>query len=495
MLHTAAWLPGAPRALAICCIALAMRSSAPFGQPSPSSDTIGRRATLDLAEEHDWPMFGLDVSRSSASAVPTGIDARNVSSLVRQEVELEGIVDASVIYLHDVRVKGATHDAFFMTTTYGKTIAVDAADGAILWTYTPTGFDSWEGTAQITNSTPVADPGREFIYAASPDGQIQKLAVEDGRAVWRTSITLLPRREKIASPLGYWRGRVIAVTGGYIGDAPPYQGHVAIIDAASGRLLHVWNSLCSDRRELIAPESCPESGSAIWGRAGAVIDSTTGNIFVATGDGRWDGRTYWGDATLQLDSNATTLLGNYTPPNTDELDARDQDIGSTSPVLLGDGYIAQGGKDEKIRLLSEELIRGPAAHRAPPLQEVPTPSGTRLFTAPAVLRTANGTWLFAADNGGTAAWSFSGGKLRMIWGNSNEGTSPVVADGLLYVYDPGGDLRIYEALSGKLLTKLDAGGGHWNSPIVVDRMIALPEGGSRRGRSGGGRLGIWRVRG
>ncbi|HEU6450867.1 MAG TPA: hypothetical protein VFT57_05550, partial [Gemmatimonadaceae bacterium] len=197
----------------------------------------------------------------------------------------------------------------------------------------------------------------------------------------------------------------------------------------------------------------------------------------------------------QLDSNATTLLGNYTPPNTDELNASDQDIGSTSPVLLGDGYIAQGGKDEKIRVLSEEFIRGPAVHRAPPLQEVPTPSGSRLFTAPAVLRTANGTWLFAADNGGTAAWSFSGGKLRMIWGNSNEGTSPVVANGLLYVYDPDGDLRIYEALSGKLLTTLDAGGGHWNSPIVVGGMIALPEGGSRRGRSGGGRLGIWRVRG
>jgi outer membrane protein assembly factor BamB len=481
--------------LAICCIAVAMRSSASTGHPSASSEAIGRRTALGLAEEHDWPMFGRDVSRSSASDIATGIDARNVSSLVRQEVELEGIVDASVIYLHDVRVKGATHDVFFMTTTYGKTIAVDASDGTILWTYTPSGFESWEGTAQITNSTPVADPGREFIYAASPDGQIQKLAVEDGRAVWRTSITLLPRREKIASPLGYWHGRVIAVTGGYIGDAPPYQGHVAIIDAGSGRLLHVWNSLCSDRRELIAPESCPESGSAIWGRAGAVIDSTTGNIFVATGNGRWDGRSYWGDATLQLDSNATMLLGNYTPPNTDELDASDQDIGSTSPVLLGDGYIAQGGKDEKIRVLSEGFIRGPAAHRAPPLQEVPTPSGTRLFTAPAVLRTANGTWLFAADNGGTAAWSFSGGKLRMIWGNSNEGTSPVVADGLLYVYDPGGDLRIYEALSGKLLTKLDAGSGHWNSPIVVDGMIALPEGGSRRGRSGGGRLGIWRVRG
>ncbi len=497
MLHLATALAGAPRALAICCVALAMRSSTPVSQQHSASATrveVGASAAPANATNHDWPMFGWDLSRSSAPQASTGIDARNVSALERQDVELDGMVDASVIYLHDVRVNGAAHDAFFMTTTYGKTIAVDASNGVVLWSYTPPGFESWEGTAQITNSTPVADPGRRFIYAASPDGRIQKLAIEDGHALWRTAITLLPSREKIASPLGLWHGRVIAVTGGYIGDAPPYQGHVAILDASNGRLLHVWNSLCSDRTGLIEPDSCAESGSAIWGRAGAIVDSTTGDIFVATGNGRWDGRTYWGDATLQLDSIATTLLGNYTPPNTDELAARDEDIGSTSPVLLGGGYIAQGGKDERIRVLSEERMRGPAPHREPPLQEVPTPSGTRLFTAPAVLRTATGTWLFAADNGGTAAWRFEGDTLHMLWGNSNEGTSPVVADGLLYVYDPGGRIRIYEALTGKLLATLDSSSGHWNSPIVVDGMVVLPQGGSRRGRSGGGVLSIWRER-
>lgn len=212
----------------------------------------------------DWPTFGDDVARSSASSVPTGITAANVASLVRQQVTVDGIVDASAIYLKAVRVNGATHDAFFFTTTYGKTMALDADNGTVLWTFTPPGFDTWSGSAQITNSTPTADPGREFIYAASPDGHLEKLAVADGHATWSTAITRLPQREKIASPLSYFRGRVIAVTGGYIGDAPPYQGHVAILDAASGHVLHVWNSLCSDRHELIDPPSCAEAQSAIW---------------------------------------------------------------------------------------------------------------------------------------------------------------------------------------------------------------------------------------
>jgi outer membrane protein assembly factor BamB len=410
----------------------------------------------------------------------------------RQQVALDGTVDASAIYLHGVRVNGGTHDVFFVTTTYGKTIAIDADNGSILWRFTPSGYDSWAGSRRITNSTPVADPNREFIYAASPDGHIQKLAVADGRAVWSTAISKLPEREKIASPLNYHRGGVIAVTGGYIGDAPPYQGHVAILDATSGRLVHVWNSLCSDRRELIDPSSCSESGNAIWGRAGAVIDTATGDIFVATGNGLWDGRTSWGDATIAIDSSATKVVDNYTPTNTEELSARDADLGSTSPVLLGGGYVAQGGKDRSVRLLEFGRTRGALPRRGGEVQVVPTPSGAGLFTAPAVLRSGSTTWLFAADNGGTAAWNFTGGRLQQMWRNGNAGTSPVIAGGLLYVYDPGGSLRVYAPQTGQQLAALNSGSGHWNSPIVVDGRIALPEGNANQHNTSGV-LNIWRL--
>ena len=474
-------------AFAIAACGASPASRAPEEQAASSTVPVQRGASA-----HDWTRFGWDVGRSSATADETGINAANVGTMRRQQVSLDGTVDASPIYLHGVRVNGATHDVFFVTTTYGKTLAIDANDGSILWRFTPNGYDSWAGSRRITNSTPVADPNREFIYAASPDGRVEKIAVADGHAVWSTAITTLPGREKIASPLNYFRGRVIAVTGGYIGDAPPYQGHVAVLDAASGRLLHVWNSLCSDRRQLIDPSSCPESGNAIWGRAGAVIDSTTGDIFVATGNGRWDGRTNWGDAAIALDSSATNMIDNYTPTNTDELSARDADVGSTSPVLLGGGYVAQGGKDGSIRLLQFGRTRGATPRRGGEVQVVSTPSVTDLFTAPAVLHSASTTWMFAGDNGGTAAWTLSGGRLSQKWRNGNGGTSPVVAGGLLYVYDLGGGLRVYQAETGKQLAMLESGGGHWNSPIVVDGRIALPEGDANQHRTSGV-LNIWRL--
>ncbi len=440
----------------------------------------------------DWTRFGWDAARSSAPSTPMGITAGNVASLRRQRIPIDGTVDASAIYLHAARVHGAAVDVFFVTTTYGKTLAIDAAGGAVLWEYTPPDYAAWVGSYRITTATPVADPDRMFVYAASPDGKVQKLAVADGRVAWSAAITNLPRREKIASPLNYFRGHVIATTGGYIGDAPPYQGHVAVLDATSGKLLHVWNSLCSDRPGLLDPASCSESGSAVWGRAGAVIDSTTGNIFIATGNGRWDGKASWGDAVLELDSAATRLIGNYTPTNTEALERGDADLGSTSPVLLGSGLLAQGGKDGSIRLLDWGLMRGAEAHRGGERQVIATPSGSDLFTAPAVLHTATATWIFAADGGGTAAWTLRDRRLQPMWQNERAGTSPVVAGGLLFVYDPHGGLYVYEAVTGRRVANLECGGGHWNSPIVADGRIALPEG-NANDHSRTGVLDIWRL--
>jgi hypothetical protein len=436
---------------------------------------------------HDWVRFGWDAGRSSVSTAPTGITASNVASMVRQQVTIPGTVDASVIYLSDIKVGGAAHDVFFLTTAYGKTVAVNANTGAILWTYTPTNYDSWAGSAQVTTATPVADPSRNFIYAASPDGNIQKLAVSDGHMVWSTAITSRPQSEKLASPLNYFAGHIVETTGGYVGDAPPYQGHVAILDASSGQLLHIWNSLCSDQLVMITPTDCPQSGSAIWGRAGAVIDSATGNIYVATGNG------LWGDAIIRLDSTATHILGNYTPANTGSLDSTDQDLGSTSPVLLGGGYIAQGGKDGKIRIVTVAATAGATAHVGGEVQVTGTPNGLSLFSAPAVYHTMSSTLFIGADNQATAAWTFSGGTLTLLWHNNNLGTSPVVAGGLLFIYDQGGNgVRVYDPASGTQITALAAGVGHWNSPIVADHRIAVPEG-SSNDHASSGILDIWRL--
>ncbi|MGH9471307.1 MAG: PQQ-binding-like beta-propeller repeat protein [Terriglobales bacterium] len=443
----------------------------------------------------DWTQFGGNLERTSTSDAATGITAANVGQLSYRQVSLPGTVDGTAIYLHGVTVNGARHDTLFVTGLYGKTMAVDANSGKILWVFTPPDYATIAGTRQVTNSTPVADPGRRYIYSASPDGYIQKLDVANGQALWRTSITLLPLREKMDSPLSVWHGHVIALTAGYNGDRPPYQGHVAILDASSGKLLDVWNSLCSNRTGLIQPASCPDSDSAIWGRAGAIIEPESGNIWIATGNAPWNGTTDWGDAVIELNPDATQILANYTPANTDELNDQDLDVGSTSPALLGGGLLAQGAKDSLIRVLRTADITGAEPHKGHEVQTVPTPSSAMLFTALAVWHHGGQTWMFSADAGATEAFELVNGNLVSKWKNANGGTSPLLAGGLLYVYGGReGGVHVYQPTTGAQVTELACGSGHWQSPVVVDGHIFVSEGNANR-RTTTGVLDIWSVRG
>ena len=58
----------------------------------------------------------------------------------------------------------------YVTTTYGRTEAISAATGRVLWRYTPPTYDSYAGSPRITNMSPIADPDRTAIYAGAPDG-------------------------------------------------------------------------------------------------------------------------------------------------------------------------------------------------------------------------------------------------------------------------------------------------------------------------------------
>jgi outer membrane protein assembly factor BamB len=419
----------------------------------------------------DWARFGYDTARHGR-APGSGITTANASTLVRRQVQLGGTVDSSPIYLHDVRVHGATHDTFFVTTTYGKTEAIDASSGRILWRFTPPSYAHIAGSPQFTNSTPAASTDRSAIYAAAPDGRIRKLRVSDGKVLWTTTITNDATHEKITSSLNVSRGLVIATTGGYIGDAPPYQGHVVTMAESSGRIAHVWNSLCADRHALIVPSTCSSSDSAIWSRNGAAVDPSNGTLVVATGNALWNGSTDWGDSVIVLSPDASKMLRHYTPTNFKELNDGDVDLGSTSPALLPGGYAVQGGKDGVLRLLQLRRLPGVNARTGGELQTLPAPGPTDVFSEPAVW---NGKWVFVATSAGTEALLFKGGRLHPVWSNHTGGTSPALAGSLLYVAGDGA-VHVYVPTSGREIATLPSGSVHWQSPIIADGRVAVAEG-------------------
>jgi hypothetical protein len=480
------------RGLSAACAVVLVACGGHAGGGSGSAEAALTPAPASAAAvDGDWLRFDFNAQRSGVGPASTGITSHNLGQLKLQKVHVNGTVDSSAIELHAVTVNGHSRDVAIMTTTYGRTFALDVRTGARLWEFTPASIHSYEGSAQITTATPIADPDRRFVYAASPDGRIHKLLVANGHEIrsggWPARVTLDATHEKIASALNISGGSVLVTTGGYIGDAPPYQGHVVTISRASGRITAVWNSLCSDRHALIRPpSSCNASDSAIWGRAGAVVEPGTSRILVATGNAPFNGSTNWGDSVLELSANGRTLLHNWTPANQAQLNAQDGDLGSMSPAVLpkfhGFRLAVQGGKDGILRLLNLSRLDGTTGGAGPrlggELQRIPTPGSGPVFTAPAVWQHRGRIYVFVGGTSGTSAYVLSGKqpRLHVAWNDSASGTSPIVAGGLLYVFDPDGSLNVYSPTTGHRLISLPADSGHWNSPIAVGGRVILPVG-------------------
>ncbi|MDQ3864962.1 MAG: PQQ-binding-like beta-propeller repeat protein, partial [Actinomycetota bacterium] len=235
--------------------------------------------------------------------------------------------------MHDLEFPKGSRDVLYATTRDGTIVALDAASGEILWSHRPSG-------PQITTSSPVADPSGRFVYSYGLDGALHKYASTTGEEEkgggWPSQITRMPQTEKGSSALNISNGRIYATTSGYIGDAPPYQGHVVAIDEATGSE-QVFNSLCSDVAHLLSAEECSSERSGIWARAGTVVDNATESVFAATGNGPYDadsGGNDYGDSVLKLRRDNLQLLDSYTPQTYRQLEEEDADLGSTAPALL-----------------------------------------------------------------------------------------------------------------------------------------------------------------
>lgn len=471
---------------------LLLAGCAPFQQPAPPISDPGLHPQPATS---DWRMFGYDPARSGVNPSDTTLSAANVGQLTKLwQARLPGVADSSPILLHALPFPGGAHDALYVTTRDGRLLALDASDGATLWSQQPRG-------PKITNSSPVADAARQYVYAYGLDGALHRYNPVTGAEAkgngWPAPITTMTQTEKEGSALNLANGRVFVTTGGYIGDAPPYQGHVVTIDATTGAE-QVFNSLCSNQHRLLHNGDCDSQQSGIWSRGGAVIDPVTGDIWVDTGNGNFDadhGGGDYGDSILRLSPDGATLLDSFTPPNQQQLNETDADLGSSAPALLPriaqsatPLLLAQAGKDGILRLLNREDMSGQGGpgHLGGELQDIDL--GCGLYTQPAVwTNPATGqVWVFVTTACGMRAYQVQTNAsgvtwLAQAWRTGDALTSPVVAGGVLFAAGSGA-LRAYDPTTGHTLWSSDqagAGGSigaiHWESPIVVDGAVYITD--------------------
>lgn len=439
----------------------------------------------------DWPVFGFDPARSGFNSAERTLTVGNVHRLhSRWQISLGGVADSTPILLEHVRVGRVVRVMLFQTRKDGETLGIEAASGHILWHYMTHG-------PNITTSTPVADPSGQSIYVPSVDGKVHKLSAATGREQhgpgFPARITRMPNTEKNASALNLANGYLYATTSGYLGDATPYDGHVVSVRLSDGAT-SVFNSLCSDQHGLPGPHTCPQQRSGIWSRGGAVVDpasSMNGRVYASTGNGDFSankGGHNYGDSVISLSADLSTLLGSYTPTNYDQLESGDVDLGSTSPTMLPEQpssqtpwMLVQGGKDSVLALVNRAALPGVGDE----LQLVNLPNA--LFSSPAVWSAASRTWVFLSFPATVEAFRLETNahgisKLVRIWHSSpgqtgGEGTSPVVANGIVFVAFDGAIVALNAGNGNTLWSSAMRSAGktigpvHWESPIVANGAV------------------------
>ena len=168
---------------------------------SSKANRVPPRHGVDAFRLGCWPIEsrqptrpGITAAKHRPASATTGSSLREPSTPRR-------------VYLAGVTVDGALRDVFFVTTTYGETIAVDADEGS----------DPVDARRPITRRLGGFASDRERDAASPiriastsipplPTGYIQKLAVEDGHALnGAAPLPGLPQREKIAASLRLFR--------------------------------------------------------------------------------------------------------------------------------------------------------------------------------------------------------------------------------------------------------------------------------------------------
>ena len=463
---------------------------------------LGAIAMLVLGlSAYDWLQFGFDSQHSGNNTREGVINAGNVSSLKRfLHVSLPSTADGAPAFLSGVVTATGTESLVFVTTKAGHIIALDWRTGATVWSHQN------KSGPNYTTSSPAIDPNRLYVYSYGLDGQVHKYQVGDGHEIidgnWPELATLKPSVEKGSSALSVATAkdgaRYLYVTnGGYPGDAGDYQGHVTAINLSSGAQ-HVFNTMCSDQAVHFTTSSpdCAGVQSAIWARPGVIYDPDTDLIYMATGNGTYNPvNHYWGDTVFSLNPDGTGTGGNpldsYTPTNFQALQNGDADIGSTAPAILPNTskyphLAVQGGKDSRLRLINLDNLSG--HHPAGPgftggeVFSTTVEQGGAILTQPAVWVNPadSSTWVFVANGNGLSGLKLSvdgGGNPSLVkmWKINSGGSSPIVANGVLYTVSGGNIWALDPVSHAQLWHNTQIGGIHWESPIVVNGLLYVTD--------------------
>jgi hypothetical protein len=314
-----------------------------------------------------------DNARTGANLNETKLTPRNVNVQHFGKIftlQVDGDVYAQPLFLGGVEIPGkGRHDVIFVATEHDSVYAFDAYGNPS----TPLWQASFlkDGVTTVPardaecpfiapeigiTSTPVIDPDTGTLYVLARTRDRSGL-LENVYAQRLHALAVTTGVEKFGGPVeirASMSGVGTGSTGGKLSFNPLRDNPRAALLLNRGAVYLTWASACDVgpyhgwvmaygarnlKQEAVFNASPDADDSGIWeGDTGPAADKA-GNIFLATGNGRFDaargGRDY-GDSLLKLNGESLKLSDYFAPYNAANLDASDSDLGSGGPMLLPD---------------------------------------------------------------------------------------------------------------------------------------------------------------
>jgi hypothetical protein len=331
---------------------------------------------VDVLTQHN-DQFRTGGNTSETQLMPSNVNSNQFGKLF--SVPSDGCVYAQPLIVSGLSIGSVTRNVLYVASMENSVYAYDADNGALLW---HVNFDGGDVTpipvVDITGnnnlnihgdigieSTPVIDTNTGTLYVEASFKntsttnyyqQLHALSLIDGSEKFGGPVNIAasgfnPKVLNQRPGLAEANGNIYICWGSHE-DITPYNGWMMAYNSTTLAQVAVFN---------VTPGG---SEGAIWQSGQAPAIDNSGNLYVTTGNGDWNGTSQWGETCLKM-SPTLSVLDWSTPSDYASLNSGDTDFGAGGCLLLpGDSgypntsYVVTGGKEGKLFVLDKNAGMG-----------------------------------------------------------------------------------------------------------------------------------------
>ena len=324
----------------------------------------------------DIPTWHVDTNRSGLNSnetilTPANVNSSNFGKLF--SILVNGYAYAEPLILSNLEINGAVHNVLYVATEADWVYAFDANTGTQLWGEsllksgeTPLTDGAIQPYQGIT-STPVIDRSTGTMYVVSAQktssGNTFRLHALDitngsekfeGPATITASVTGSVANNDTLTTSCVQRAALLEANSNiYIGFGGCPAGWLLAYSGLNLTQVGAWNA--SPNQTGVGPYA---SAGGVWMGSGGPVADSSGNVYIVTGNGPWDGNTAWGDSVIKF-SPSLKLEDSFTPDEYEYMDCNDEDFAAGGLMMIpGTSDLVAGGKIGRVYLLNSSKLGG-----------------------------------------------------------------------------------------------------------------------------------------